>query len=308
MNQSSSTSLDLESETSQFLQDDDDIEWMLDLLDEEELRTAAETNYAYRISSDGTSPKEVTREYASGMARRYLESKHDREKALMFLKSTLAFRKEIDIRTLVCITATDPNADDHTALMKMISNISAYVQGYDKSGRATFVFIPRRVTYHDEIWTPKALMYTLERAIACSQRTQQPHASSFSESSSATLNVVVDLKGYTLQNAPPMSISKQCLLTLRNHYIGSIHKIFLVNAPRSFLWLWSVLKHFAGSKTREKIVFVDSCSDGNILRSYYDPDQATSWMFPDGKKNRELDWDEYLFEIPFHHAFDEQNK
>jgi hypothetical protein len=69
------------------------------------------------------------------------------------------------------------------------------------------------------------------------------------------------------------------------------------------------MKHFAGSKTREKIVFVDSSnhdSDGMILlRSYYDPEQATSWMLPDGKKNRELDLDEYLFNIPFHHAFDE---
>jgi hypothetical protein len=283
---------------------------MLDQLDEDELRIAAETNYvAYRTVGAGMNEKEETRTYAFGMVHRYLESKHEREKALMFLQSTLAFRKDMDVSTLVSTTATDPNADDHTALIKMISNKSAYVQGYDKSGRATFVLVPRRVSFHDEVWTPKALMYTLERAIACSQTRHHASTSSFSRSSLATLNVAVDLKGYTLQHAPPMSISKQCLLTLRNHYIGSIHKIFLIDAPRSFHWLWSVMKHFAGSKTREKIVFVDSSnheSDGMILlRSYYDPEQATSWMLPDGKKNRELDLDEYLFKIPFHHAFDE---
>ena len=95
------------------------------------------------------------------------------------------------------------------------------------------------------------------------------------------------------------------MLALRNHYVGHVHRILLVNAPDSFSWLWSFFKNFAGTKTRDKIQFVKSDEEKEVMiGELYCSDQATSWMLPNGEKNRELDLEEYL-NTPFDQGFDE---
>jgi hypothetical protein len=277
----------------------DDVACMLKQLTREELVIAARTDYEYVKSSHGDHGAEVAdvdckrRQYASAMAQRYLNSKTDKDRALQFMKATIQFRKEMDIDGLRD-AATDPSSEYHSPLIKFLSTKQSFVQGYDKQGRSTYVFVPRLVQEHDLEWTLKGHVWSLERAIACSKAQDN------------SVNFVVDFTDFSVwSHAPPTSIGKEIMLALRNHYVGHVHRILLVNAPDSFSWLWSFFKNFAGTKTRDKIHFVKSDEEKEvIIGELYCSDQATSWMLPKGEKNRELDPKEYL-NAPFDQGFDE---
>jgi hypothetical protein len=235
-------------------------------------------------------------EYAKCMALRYLESKKGKvDVALKKLQATLQFRKEIDIVALV--QAFDDNNDNDNIkhpyavpLYKQLESKKLYVQGYDKEGRATYIFIPRLVQGHDAEWTLKEALYTMERAIACSKESDH------------TINAIVDFNGFQpLKDAPPLDIGQEFLSTLRSHYAGQVHRIFLLDAPRSFSFLWALLKNFVGTTTRHKIQSVSGKKQKEkMLSEFYDKEECPTWMRSEGQKNRDLDVQEYLYQIPFH--------
>jgi hypothetical protein len=247
---------------------------------------------------------------ARDMARRYLRSNrnHDPAAALAKLVMTLRFRQDMDVdglRTAFNVVASDDGPAGGEAavmspyrepLLQQLSDLAVYVSGYDVEGRSTFVFEPHRVSGHDEEWTIKQHVYTLERAVACSRAHDR------------TVNAIVNFNNFSLRrNAPPSHIGQQFFTTLRSHYAGHVHQIYLVDAPAAFYCLWSLLKPFVGRSTRSKIQFVNSEAQKRaVIGRMYKLDQAAAWMIPNGKKNRELDLDEYLFRTPFEKAFDEE--
>jgi len=268
--------------------EEEQLDYMLGQLSEEELELAACSSYTYLKSPQ--TQQALKRKYAQHFALRFLRSKNDEKKALEKLKATLAFRKEKDIDGLR-LTFDGEDSPYREPLQKQLESKMLKVQGYDKDGRATYIFTPRLVQGHDDEWTIKEHIYTLERAIACSH------------SADKTVNAVIDFNGFSpLRHAPPTSIGKEFMLTLRNHYAGSVHQIFIVDAPLTFNALWTIFKPLVGTKTRNKIHFVKG--KHKKLAKFYDKEQAADWMMPGGLKNRDLDLDEYL-KTPFNEAFDE---
>jgi len=265
-----------------------DLADMLGELSPEELEIAARANYDY-----ATNPRrELRDQYAMEMALRYLKSKSDKDKALAKMKATIQFRKNFGIDSLRK-AVSDPDADDHLPLTKFLNKKTLYVSGYDNDGRSTLIFVPRNCDDHaSEL---KAHVWTVERAIACSKAKDK------------TLNAVVDFAGFSsTRHAPPLSLGKEVMTCLRDHYVGSVNRIFIVNPPAAFSWLWSILKPFAGEKTREKVQFVTSeRQKERLIGQWYSKDEAAAWMLPDGKKKRALDTVEYLHGTPFQQAFDE---
>lgn len=271
---------------------DEDVDDLVRCLSDEEIEVAARSTYAY---AHGTSTKHRL-EYAKDMALRFLHSKkRDKVRALEGMKNTITFRREKDIDGLQK-AMEDPLSDYHARLRDELSSRHTYVQGYDKDGRSTYVFVPRRVKSHDPTWTLNGHIWTLEKAIACSKAKDH------------TVNAVVDFSGFSaMHNVPPTSVGKELMATLRKHYVGHVNQIFLIDAPYAFLFLWAIFKPFAGRMTREKIHFVSSHEQKQIeVGQWYNTDQATPWMLPGGKKNRDLDLDEYLRNQPFDRAFDEE--
>jgi hypothetical protein len=260
----------------------------------DEVETAAMASYQY-LKNPVLSEQA---HHAAKIARRYLKSKPNVETALPKLKATLEFRRNLDIVGLIQAFDKDPSNDPSNDcafhLQEQLSSKKMYVQGYDKHGRSTLFFIPRLVQDHDAEWTLKEAVYSIERAIACSK------------SKDGLINAVVDFSGFSvIKNSPPLEIGKRFLTTLRDHYAGQIYCIYLVDTPPSFSFFWTIFKSFIGKKTREKIQFLSGNSKIK-LKEFYDVDQVTSWMLPYGKKNRCLDLEEYLFDTPFHRAFDEE--
>lgn len=263
-----------------------DIAFMLGQLTDEEIEIAACTNYEYATSPE----QEIRHRCARNMAERYLNSKSDREKALSNMKATIQFRKTMGVDELRK-AVSDQTANDHLPLTKFLSKRNLYVSGYDYEGRSTYVFIPRLCDDHES--ELKAHVWTMEKAIACSKAKDR------------TVNAVVDFAGFSAWNAPPLSLGQEVMTTLRQHYVGHINRIFIVNAPSCFTYLWSILKPFAGTATRDKIHFVNSKQQQKeVIGEWYSKEQAAPWMLPDGEKNRLMDPDEYLYRIPFQESFD----
>ena len=270
----------------------DNVQNILSQLTVDEIETAALACYEYLKH-----PEVAKREYcAKRIILRYVRSKKNATTALHKLRATLSFRKSMDIVGLIKCFDEDPSGNYAVSLKKQMASKKMYVQGYDKSGRATLFFIPRLTQGHDSEWTLKEAVYSIERAIACSK------------SPDGLINAVVDFSGFAVtKHAPPLDIGKQFLTTLRNHYAGQIHRIFLLDTPGTFSLFWKIFQPFIGSKTKAKIQFL-SGSKKSKLGELYNEDEVPSWMLRGGKRNLELNLDEYLMKIPFHRAFDELDK
>lgn len=270
------------------------VDYILSRLSKEELEDAALASYEYLRLKVPTGLERI--HHARKIARKYLNSKKEVEKTIKKLKETLKFRRDLDIVGLM--TAFEPNTRNNYSmkLYKQLSCKKLYVQGYDRKGRSTLFFIPRLVKGHDSEWTVKEAIYSIERAIACTK------------SKDGLINAIVDFAGCSItKHSPPIDIAKDFLTTLRNHYAGQIHRIYIIDTPPAFSFFWNIVKPFVGSQTRAKIQFL-SGKGKVILKNSYSVDEAPSWMIPGGKKNRSLDLDSYLFDTPFHEAFDEEKK
>ena len=276
------------------------ITWILDKLSNEELETAARTSYEY-LRYQGDSQQQ--RHRASSMARRYLQQakrKHPKSQhhacasTLKNMRATLKFRRNIDIDGLR-LAFEDPSSEYQEPLEEFLSTQKNYVMCYDKDGRSTHIFVPRYTQNHHPEWTLKESLYTMERAIACSKAEDK------------SVNVILDFAGFSyLTHSPRFLDGKEFLLTFRRHYVGQIHKIFILNPPAAFSLLWKIFQPFLGTLTQEKIVFCrGETQRQRILSQYYTPEQAADWMLPNGTKNPEWDAQRYLYKTPFDKAFDE---
>ena len=261
------------------------LEEILNNLTEKELETAAKSSYVYFQK-----PSPETRHmYAKQCAQRFLSTTQDVSKALKRMKETMRFREKLDVDELR--KAFEGPVVPLEPLKEHLASGSLYVQGFDKEGRSTYVFVPRKVKRHDDEWTLKEHVYTLERAIACSRACDK------------TVNAVVDFNGFSLRNAPPTHVGKEFMTVFRKHYAGALNQVYLVDAPMAFVCLWAVFKPILGKKTRDKINFVKS--KRSRLGQLYEKDQLAAWMMVGGTKNRDIDVDEYLHQTPFDCAFDE---
>jgi hypothetical protein len=274
------------------------INYIISQLSHDELETAARSSYEYMINPVPS----LRNQYARKIVQRYLVSKRGKvELALEKVKQTLKFRQDIGIEEL--ITAFDGNNDDcnktnDTAnlLKKHLSTKKYLVRGFDKEGRSTLYFIPRLVDGHDSEWTLKESIYSIERAIACSRAKDH------------TINAVVDFSGFHMTtHSPPLDIGKQFLTTLRSHYAGQIHRIYLTDTPFSFCMLWNIFSPFVGTTTRDKIKFINGARrKERELSPMYDAEEVPAWFLPGGKSNRPLDIDEYLHILSFDQPFNER--
>jgi hypothetical protein len=267
------------------------VDYIQSRLSADDLETAAMASYQYLRNPD----KSNQSFHARKIVERYWNSKSNVETALRKLRATLTFRRSIDVVGL--IKSFDKNeVYDHYSfhLQKHLSSKTTFVQGYDKVGRPTLYFIPRKVQGHDSVWTLKQAVYSIERAIACSK------------AKDGLINAVVDFSGFSvMKHSPPFDIGLEFVTTLRNHYVGQIHRIYMVDTPSTFSFFWKVFKPFIGTTTRNKIYFISNSRDRAKLKESYDVDQVPSWLISGGKKNRDLDLDYYLFETPFQRTFDE---
>jgi hypothetical protein len=122
----------------------------------------------------------------------------------------------------------------------------------DLSGRPVLVMCPRhendKSNHEGNLLN---LVYHLERASG-SRALKEGNASS----PDGKMVVVMDFKGYSMFNAPPMKTSRATLSILQDHYPERLHKFVLLNAPTLFYVFFKAISPFIDPVTRAKINFI----------------------------------------------------
>lgn len=187
-----------------------------------------------------------------GIPLRYLVmAKHHRTHALQAYQSTLAWREEYNVDTIL--------SRPHVKYDQIKAIFPHYFSGRDVHGNIIFVQrvgqIQLDLKHHLQVSNDDMyhhLIYVLEYC----WNILQPGDTS-------VMTSVLDLSGVsfsTLHNAEIMSFVKHVVSTMSHHYPSRSHKTLLINAPRWFGALYGVVKPLLRESTRQKI---EICSGGS---------------------------------------------
>ena len=188
-----------------------------------------------------------------GVARRYLRArKFDLEKATAMLQQTLRWRRESAVDT--AWTAREAVVRSESATGKLRVSPSC-----DRDGRPMLVMCPRlenNAKGHEA--NLQNLVYHMERITG-----GRPlrGGSPLSASEDGKIVVVLDLKGYSMSNAPPMKTSKATLAILQDHYPERLHKFLILHAPWLFIGFFKVISPFIDPGTRERLIFLSGTEE-----------------------------------------------
>jgi len=190
---------------------------MVDALTDTEKEHAARSSYRYLMATD-TNNDEDRDTYAMKMAFRYLVVCFgNRTKALDKLRKTIQFRLDMDMDGLrkCCYNTTGTDNDEETTekyalyrqkLDEEMATGKMFVSGYDTRGCAIYPYITRKfTTTFDPEWYLKIHSYTLERAIACTERS--------TNGAQNKITLFFDYKDFKLKHLPPIMLMKTLIFT-----------------------------------------------------------------------------------------------
>jgi hypothetical protein len=320
-------------------------ETLIGELTEHELEVAARTSYVYWVAVT-TYPTLITSDIRKRSAmkearRHFVGEGLDHDKALLSLRETLDFRRKYQLDLLrTCMVPDYPNyTNDESALTA--ARYRAYIQeearhqtnvvrGHDKMSRCIVLKLERRSAQHDQETFFIAHLYLIERAIATTEV--------LSEGREEKCLGIGDFGTYQSAYAPSRQALVALMDVLQRHYPERLQKMILLDPPFWMRSLYSILRVFLRSETREKIAMVSgmvrcqwSC-DGRrtpsalcrsltiasksnyfllqdekeaVLGRIIDADQATPFILPGGTLDSPVDMERFLNNIPFHSLYDD---
>lgn len=232
------------------------------------------------------------------------------------IKATLAWRKEFQVETLrdcfhsgkddKLLEGEEKKQDGAGAqltsqefrdiLLQEGATGKIVVRGYDKHGRAVVYMKPGRENTNHELNNMRHLVWNMEKAIAVTKK------KGFSK-----IVFVIDYKGFSLFNAPPLSTSKYTLEIMQRHYPERCERFYLTNPPFIFKATWAAVKPFIDPHTKQKIVF---CSGESGIAQLVkelggDTNKLEGCAGGTNSDLKEFDVEEY-FNLPMDEGFDDQ--
>eukprot|EP00037_Helgoeca_nana_P009339 m.81901 g.81901 ORF g.81901 m.81901 type:complete len:561 (-) comp19513_c0_seq1:2181-3863(-) len=191
---------------------------------------------------------------------RYLRARDWKVKpAEKLLRETLEWREEYGIETVTIDDIKDE-----------LSTGKIYIHGFDRENRPVMYQKPRNENSTNYDVSVKAVAYLLERECCAMDMSAgvEKHT------------LIIDFKGYSIFNKPPMSVTKQVLSLLMDKYPERLGVAFLVDAPALFQACWAVVKPFLPAETKKKIFFVSRSGTAGRggkmaekFAEYFDDDQ-----------------------------------
>ncbi|KAK1307263.1 hypothetical protein QJS10_CPA10g00275 [Acorus calamus] len=177
---------------------------------------------------------------------RFLKAKGDNvKKAAKQLRACLSWRDAIGAEHLM--------ADEFSA---ELSEGIAYLAGHDDEVRPVLVFRIKQdyQKFHSQKFYVRLLVFTLEVAIGCMPRFVDQFVlifdASFFRSGSAFLNLLMTT-----------------LKVLSDYYPSRLHKVFLIDPPSLFSYLWKGVRPFMDPSSSTSIVSSSDYSDDVIYSS-----------------------------------------
>ena len=263
---------------------------------------------------------------AAAMAlRHYRAEKGDVASASRKMGATLRWRKEFGVRELTeCFDdggsagarGESPEAEAaerRRALLRTVLREEArtgklYVRGHDRGGRAIMYMAPGRENTRDETNQMRFLVYSIERALACTaaeQARRGPDVRSI-RPGEEKMCIIIDFDCWTLLGSPPMSTTMYTIDILQNHYCERMHRAYVFNPPRFFTVFWNLVKNFIDPVTREKMQFCHGPAGLERVRRDIDLDLVENFV---GGTNdlRSFDAEEYFVRYPMTATFDQEH-
>lgn len=136
----------------------------------------------------------------------------------------------------------------------------------DREGRAVLVLRPRNENTKSAERQLKFFVYNLEAACRAAD-----------EAGVGKMTWLIDFEGYSLRNAPPISVALKTLNVLQNHYPERLGLAVCYHPPRLFSLTWKATKPFIDPVTHKKIVFVDT-NNTAIMSQYFHMDHLEQCM------------------------------
>jgi hypothetical protein len=238
-------------------------ETLIGELTEHELEVAARTSYVYWVAVT-THPTLVTTDIRQRSAmkeprRHFVGEGFDYDKALLSLRETLDFRRKYQLDLLrTCMVPDYPNYSNAEAAL-IAARYRGYIQeearhqtnvvrGCDKMSRCIVLKLERRSAQHDQDTFFIAHLYLLERAIATTEV--------LSEGREEKCLGMGDFGTYQSAYAPSRQALMALIDALQRYYPERLKQMILLDPPLWMRALYSILRVFLRSETREKIVMV----------------------------------------------------
>lgn len=173
---------------------------------------------------------------------RYLRAREwNLDKSEKMLRATLEWRREYKPHEI------DPNPLSASGLSGKL-----FINGKDKEGRPLVFMIPRNENSKDYENNVKYLVYILERAV------------DQMEDGVEQMVLMMDFKGFAKGNSVPLSVCKEVITILSNHYPERLGIGLMVDTPWLFSLFWRAISPFLNPVTASKVKFVSS-KDGALL-------------------------------------------
>eukprot|EP00434_Breviolum_minutum_P028774 symbB.v1.2.025452.t1/scaffold2469.1/size78468/8 len=134
-----------------------------------------------------------------------------------------------------------------------------YVRGYDKLGRPALYFKPGRDGFNAEPSGVKYLVYCLERAIACVDKKAklgQLMVSPEDDPVARKFVLLVDFEGVGLGSLVPLTIVRDLMVVMQDHYPERLGLAFFVNTPWLLHSFFTAASTFLDPVTLAKFNFV----------------------------------------------------
>eukprot|EP00047_Mylnosiga_fluctuans_P019208 m.80145 g.80145 ORF g.80145 m.80145 type:complete len:296 (+) comp8026_c0_seq1:33-920(+) len=226
-------------------------------LDEKRTKVLAE----FRAKIHGPDLPAADKEYCDDPCLcRYLRARDwEIPAAEKLLRGTLAWRREYGVEAL------HPNMIEEECKTGKL-----YIHGFDRNHRPVMYQKPRYQNTNNHADQVKQVVYFLEREMACMDKEKgvEQHV------------ILIDFKGYSLLNAPPMHVTREVMTVLMDRFPERLGNAFMVDAPMLFNMAWRILRPFIPKATQDKVHFVSrSGTHGRngkmdkVLAQFFDDDQ-----------------------------------
>ena len=233
-----------------------------------------------------------------------LDEQGNTTKAAMYLKNAVEWRRSARVNDIINCMKEEVGTDTEIRqqIVQEHETGRMYVRGYDVDGRAVICSHLGARNSRDEEAQLRSLIYTLEKAFACTARTSREIGGSALEK----VLMVLDFDGYSRKNSFQLSTLKKVNEILSFQYPERLVAVYMVNPPVIFSVIWKLIGPFIDPVTRQKYHICNSEWDLKVLTSRLkDPDKMDRAFGGTGLLVRPFDAEEYL-QLPFDVAFDEE--
>ena len=273
---------------------------------------SAEESKGCKLIRAALAPDERAHLADDGMVlRHYRAEKGNVDSAITKIKSTIRWRREFGVADIV--TCFDDMNGDSLQLLRDTFREEAktgklYVRGHDREGRAIQYMAPGRENTRGETNQMKFLVYTLERAIACTAAAQawrrRVGIRDTTNVGEEKICIIINFDQWTLRKSPPMSTTLYTLEILQKHYCERLHRAYVFNPPKFFVYFWNLIHRFVDPVTKDKIQFCTG--DEGLKKIERDIDLRNVEDFVGGTGSvLQFDSEKYLLQYPHSSTFGE---